>query len=584
MVLNANTGHQNDDFANLDPQEAHFSQDQAWMQRSVLVAKHTVVWLAQLSRRYGKSISRLDQIPDEVLQDLHDRGFNGLWLLGLWQRSPASRKIKTLTGHPRADASAYAISVYEVAERLGGEDALESLRRRAAKLGIRLAADMVPNHTGMDASWMSQYPKRYISTSSLPHSQYSFTGPNLSTAAEIELYLEDHYLDQSDAAVVFKRVDTSTGEITYVYHGNDGVDTPWNDTAQLDFLQKEVRQAVIEQILDLAHRFPILRFDAAMTLIKKHFHRLWYPQSADTGNIESRKNFSLDQHEFDDYFPVEFWREAIERLRQESPDTLLIAESYWLTENYFAHTLGMHRVYNSAFMQTLAREANAEFRSGIKRLLAFDPRILARHLNYMSTPDEESVHQQFGDGDRYFGVATLLATLPGLPMFAHGQVEGLAERYAMDFAEPRLDESPKAELINQHLAQITPLLQRRKTFANADRFRLYDALDQKGNPVEDIIAFSNRAKGHRALIVYNNSPDEKMGVISMSAPFNMNAKQHQEHLVDSLDLASSEKWNLIEQVTGKQIEWDTEFLTKNGLTISLKAYQRKVFWEIEPKN
>ena len=584
MALNATASNQDKDFPNLDPKEAHFSLDKAWMQRSVLVAKHTVVWLAQLSQRYGRQITRLDQIPDEALQELSERGFNGLWLVGLWQRSPASRKIKNLTGHPRADASAYAISAYETAERLGGEAALEILRRQAAKLGIRLAADMVPNHTGMDAPWIQQYPERYISTKKLPIEQYSFSGSNLSTSEEIELYLEDHYLDQSDAAVVFKRLDTSTQETTYVYHGNDGVDTPWNDTAQLNFLQPDVREAVIEQILDVARRFPILRFDAAMTLIKRHFRRLWFPQSGDNGNIESRKSHSLSQEEFDEHFPVEFWQEAIERIRSELPDTLLLAESYWLTENYFAHTLGMHRVYNSAFMQSLAREANAEFRLGLKKVLAFDPRLLARYVNYMSTPDEESVLRQFGVGEKYFGVCTLLAALPGLPLFAHGQVEGLAERYAMDFAEPRLDETPNSKLIAQHLKQIAPVLQQRETFASELYFRLYDALGEDENPVEDIIAFSNRSDGQRALIIYNNSLEKKMAVIRMSAPFKKNGKLQQEHLIDGLDLSASKKWQLKEQVTGSEIEWDTEVLTKKGFTVSLEAYQRKLFWEFEPQN
>ena len=78
--------------------------------------------------------------------------------------------------------------------------------------------------------------------------------------------------------MVFQRRDRQTGERRYVYHGNDGTSFPWNDTAQLDYLRADVREAVIQTILDVARRFPIIRFDAAMVLAKKHVRRLWYPE------------------------------------------------------------------------------------------------------------------------------------------------------------------------------------------------------------------------------------------------------------------------------------------------------------------
>ncbi len=40
-----------------------FSADTAWMPSTVLIAKSTYVWLAQLSKQYRRHISRLDEIP-----------------------------------------------------------------------------------------------------------------------------------------------------------------------------------------------------------------------------------------------------------------------------------------------------------------------------------------------------------------------------------------------------------------------------------------------------------------------------------------------------------------------------------------
>src|ERR1035441_9385358 len=53
-----------------------FTQDTAWMPTAVLIAKSTYVWLAQLSKQYGRAITRLDEIPDEELATLERRGLN----------------------------------------------------------------------------------------------------------------------------------------------------------------------------------------------------------------------------------------------------------------------------------------------------------------------------------------------------------------------------------------------------------------------------------------------------------------------------------------------------------------------------
>ena len=53
-----------------------FSVDRDWMPRLVLIAKSTYVWLDQLSKRYGRHIGRLDEIPDEELDQLARRGLH----------------------------------------------------------------------------------------------------------------------------------------------------------------------------------------------------------------------------------------------------------------------------------------------------------------------------------------------------------------------------------------------------------------------------------------------------------------------------------------------------------------------------
>ncbi|MBN1889091.1 MAG: hypothetical protein JW850_13940, partial [Thermoflexales bacterium] len=287
------------DFSGLEFEYERFSQDREWMPRAVMLAKNAYVWLDQLSKQYERPIAKLDQIPDEELDRLAQAGFTGLWLIGLWERSRASQRIKQMCGNPEAVASAYSLFDYSIADDLGGEDACQNLRERAWKRGIRLASDMVPNHMAIDSRWLIEHPDWFVGLDYSPFPSYSFNGANLSWDERVGIYLEDHYYTRSDAAVVFKRVDHWTGSQKFIYHGNDGTSMPWNDTAQLNYLDPEVREAVIQTILHVARQFPIIRFDAAMTLAKRHYHRLWFPQPGTGGAIPSRAEHGITREQLD---------------------------------------------------------------------------------------------------------------------------------------------------------------------------------------------------------------------------------------------------------------------------------------------
>src|SRR5262249_10650666 len=192
------------------------------------IAQSTLVWLDQLERTYQREVKRLARVRDEELDRLAAFGINALWLIGLWERSPASRRIKQLAGNADAAASAYAVHDYGIAAELGGEEAWRSLEGRAAARGIRLASDMVPNHMGLASRWMRELPAGFLARRDRPFESYTFEGPELSPDPRVSLKIEDHYWNRSDAAVVFQRRDTATGDTRYVYHGNDGTSFPWN--------------------------------------------------------------------------------------------------------------------------------------------------------------------------------------------------------------------------------------------------------------------------------------------------------------------------------------------------------------------
>ncbi|MDD8015396.1 MAG: alpha-amylase family glycosyl hydrolase [Acidobacteriota bacterium] len=565
------------------PEVEAFSLDANWMSNVVLIAKSTYVWLDQLSRTYERPVRHLDEIPDEELDRLRRWGFTGLWLIGIWERSPASQAIKKIMGNPEALASAYSLYDYTIAHDLGGDAAYENLRERAGKRGIRLSADMVPNHMGIYSRWVVEHPEWFIQTPYPPFPAYQFTGVDLSGDSRAVLQIEDGYWQRRDAAVVFKRIDAVTGEARYIYHGNDGTNMPWNDTAQLNFLLPEVREAVIQTILHVARMFPIIRFDAAMTLAKRHYQRLWYPLPGEGGAVPSRAEHGLSRDEFDARIPKEFWREVVDRVQAEVPQTLLLAEAFWLMEGYFVRTLGMHRVYNSAFMNMLKMEENAKYRQTVKNVLEFSPEVLKRFVNFMNNPDELTAVEQFGKGDKYFGVAMMMVTMPGLPMIGHGQVEGFAEKYGMEYRRAYWDEKADADMVRRHESEIFPLMRRRRLFSGVENFAFYDFHSPQDGVNENVFAYSNRAGEERALILYNNVYQATRGWIRASTPINT-ASGDSPHLArrslaEALDLRSGEAdlYVFRDQRSGLQYIRSGRRLSREGFYAELCGYQYQAF-------
>ena len=571
-------------FTGLEFEPERFTPDKDWMPRLVLMAKNIYVWLDQLSKTYRRSITKLNEVPEEELAQLQRRGFTGLWLIGVWERSPSSQKIKQMCGNPEAVPSAYSLYDYEIAADLGGAPAFEELKERATRHAIRLASDMVPNHVGIYSRWVVEHPDWFVSLDQNPYPWYDFNGPDLSHDERVSIQIEDHYYQCTDAAVVFKRRDRWTGSEKYVYHGNDGTSMPWNDTAQLNYLNPEVREAMIQTILHVARQFPVIRFDAAMTLTKKHYQRLWFPEPGTGGAIPTRAEHSLSRDSFNEQMPNEFWREVVDRLAVEAPDTLLLAEAFWLLEGYFVRTLGMHRVYNSAFMNMLRDEENSKYRQVMKNTLEFDPEIMKRFVNFMNNPDERTAVDQFGKEDKYFGACMVMSTLPGLPMFGHGQIEGYAEKYGMEYRRAYWDEEPDGRLIERHEREIFPLLHKRRIFAGVEHFLLYDFFDPDGHVNEDVFAYSNKYGDERSLVVFNNRFSTAKGWIRTSVAFAVKDEAGQKKMVQKSlgeGLAFEGNGNCFtifrDYISNLEYIRNSAELVDKGLYVELGAYNYHTF-------
>ncbi|MGA7194458.1 MAG: hypothetical protein WBW94_12585, partial [Anaerolineales bacterium] len=207
--------------------------------------------------------------------------------------------------------------------------------------------------------------------------------------------------------------------------------------------------------------------------------------------------------------------------------------------------------------------------------------ILKRYVNFMNNPDEKTAVEQFGNGDKYFGVATVLSTLPGLPMFGHGQIEGYHEKYGMEFRKPKWDETPDEGLIRGHEWKIFPLLHRRHLFADVENFLLYDFYHTNGSVDENVFAYSNRFNDEIGLIIYHNRFADTRGWIKTSAAYldKASGDLRQKSLAEGLSLPFEGFVIFKDYVTHLEYIRSCAELWEKGLYVELNAYQCHAFMD-----
>jgi len=140
-----------------------------WPQNPTLYEINTWVWLSELSLKTGKHID-LSSVPSAEWDAIAKFGFDAVWFMGVWERSPAgiaiSNKNKNLLEDFRRAlpdfkpednvGSPYCVKRYVVDAHLGGPKGLAAARRELAKRGMKLLLDFVPNHVAPDHPWATE--------------------------------------------------------------------------------------------------------------------------------------------------------------------------------------------------------------------------------------------------------------------------------------------------------------------------------------------------------------------------------------------------------------------------------------------
>nr|WP_318656159.1 alpha-amylase [Streptomyces resistomycificus] len=290
---------------------------------TVIYEVNTGVWLDGLSRRRGHRVT-LGEVPGEAWDEIARPGLDTVWLMGVWERSPAGLAIalrdpalsasfrQALPDVTEGDVagSPYCVRDHVVDASLGGPEGLAAARAQLAARGLRLLLDFVPNHVAPDHPWLTEHPDRLIR----------------GTADDLERAPADF---------------VEAGGRIYA-RGRDPYFPPWPDVVQLNAFADGLRAATVDTLVAIGDQADGVRCDMAMLMMNDVFARTWGERAGPA--------------------PAEdFWPYVIPRVRTRHPDLLLVAEAYWDLEHALRQQ-GFDHCYDKPLYDRLCQEDAASVR------------------------------------------------------------------------------------------------------------------------------------------------------------------------------------------------------------------------------
>ena len=437
-----------------------------WPRYPTLYEINTWVWLAELGAKIGSPID-LSSVPSAEWDAIAALGFDAVWLMGVWERSPAGVAIANENPNLQADfrralpdfrpqdnvGSPYGVRRYEVDQHLGGRKGLAVARQELAKRGLRLVLDFVPNHVAPDHPWVKQYPEYFIEGST-----------------------EDLRKDPTSCVEIGTRVFAC---------GKDPYFPAWPDVLQLNAFQSGLRQGVIQTLSDIAGQCDGVRCDMAMLLLNSLFERTW-------GGRAGRKP------------ATEYWEDVIPAIKKASSNFLFIAEAYWDLE-WELQQRGFDFCYDKRLYDRLEHE-NAE---SVRLHLCADLAYQEKLLRFLENHDEPRAAAAFS-AEKERAAAVVTSTLLGARMFHEGQFEGRKVRLPV-FLGRRPQEPVDAGLLDFYrklLATInTPVFRE-------GQWSLCKCTGWPDNhSYQNIVAWRWEKDGERYLIVVNLSDSQAQAMI-----------------------------------------------------------------------
>jgi len=184
----------------------------------------------------------------------------------------------------------------------------------------------------------------------------------------------------------------------------------------------------------------------------------------------------------------------------------------------------------------------------------------------------------------------MMLTLPGLPLFAHGQIEGFYEKYGMEYDRPHNNENEDEGFVNWHYYEIFPLMKMRKIFSGIKNFEYFAGITKKRKFEKNVFAYINKFGRKKALVIYNNKLD-RTG-FTLKDPYSKRNKKGRyvfTSIAKALDIKNSKKYFYIydDFKTKSQYLLSGCDVHEYGLQFKLNGYEYKIclkFKEVYDKN
>ncbi len=476
------------------------------------------IFVRRLSEKYGRAVT-LAGAPEEEWQQLARRGFDIVWPMGVWKRSPGARQ-KALH-HPtlrheyqralpdwtekNVDGSPYAVYSYSLDPSLGAPGDLARLKSRLNGTGLRLMVDFVPNHLALDHPWTVSHPSRFVQ------------------AKESDVHTHPHWF-------------YPTTNDVYLAHGKDPYFPPWTDTAQVNFYSTDLREAFTGELLKIAEVADGVRCDMAMLALNDVFGQVW-------GEIV--KGYPRPE--------TEFWAEAIGGVRQRWPDFVFLAEVYWGLEQKLQQ-VGFDFTYDKGRYDLLRFSTPSDIRSYL--ITKADDVYQRRSARFIENHDEPRAVTAFGR-ERSLAAAVVLATLPGLRLFHDGQLEGQRIRLPIQLVrEPEEVTDP----------EIMKFYDRLLAVCNAPAFhegawRLLEATEAWtcNESHHSLLAWCWRYREQFKIVVVNYSASPAQGRLKFPLPS-----------------TAAERVMFHDELTGATYERDPNEVSSLGLYVDLAPYHSHI--------
>jgi hypothetical protein len=441
-------------------------------------------------------------------------GFESVWLMGVWERSPADISIanenkRLLDDFRRAlpdfrpddnVGSPFCVRRYAVDQQLGGPGGLAVARWELSKRGMKLILDFVPNHVAPDHTWVAEHPEYFI------------RGTVVDLRDDPSSYMERN-------GTIYAR-------------GRDPHFPAWPDVLQLNAFEPSLRRAAIETVSSIAQQCDGIRCDMAMLFLTPMFERTWGGHAGP-------------------WPATEYWVQVISTIKNKYPGFLFIAEAYWDSE-WELQQQGFDFCYDKKLYDRL-EQANAE---SIRLHLCADLAYQGKLLRFIENHDEPRAAATFAPAKER-AVALTMATLPGIKLFHEGQFEGRKVRLPV-FLSRRPDE-PVDQDVHEFYKKLLQAVNR-PIFREGQ----WSLCDRTGWP--DNASFQN-------LVTWNWVKDEERYLIIV----NLSDRPVQARVRVPWANAGGGNWQLVDALSSVIYERDGDEMRSPGLYVELGPWNYHFF-------